>query len=345
MIRIGVLGTAGIAERRMIPAIRKHPDFEYIGVAAATREETGMNCTEEAFLPVRQRKAEKAEAFAQAFGGETVVGYEEMLKRTDVDAVYIPLPPALHFRWMMLALQYGKHVIAEKPLTVSESHSKTAIREAEKRKLALIENYGFCYHRQMKLIEECIRNESIGKLRLIRASFCFPHREESDFRYKKEMGGGALLDCGGYTVKAASMFLGPSSKIVSRNLMVTPGHEVDIYGSATARNADGLCAQLSFGMDNAYICELEVWGSTGSITAERAFTAPDGYEAPVIIRQGSSIEEKKIADDQFCRLLSEFAQCIEDPDRRIREYDNMRLQSRLVEEISQDERRNGVTMR
>ena len=89
MIRIGVLGTAGIAERRMIPALLKHPDFEYVGVATATREETGMNCTEEAFLPVRQRKAEKAEAFAQAFGGETVVGYEEMLKRTDVDAVYI----------------------------------------------------------------------------------------------------------------------------------------------------------------------------------------------------------------------------------------------------------------
>ena len=140
------------------------------------------------------------------------------------------------------------------------------------------------------------------------------------------------------------MFLGSSSKIVSRNLMVTPGHEVDIYGSATARNADGLCAQLSFGMDNAYICELEVWGSTGSIIAERVFTAPDGYEAPVIVRRGNSVEEKKIADDQFYELLSVFAQCIGNDDRRIREYDNMRLQSRLVEEISQAERRNGVAM-
>ena len=80
MIRIGVLGTANIAERRMIPAILKHPDFEYIGVATATREETGADCTADEFLPIRQLKMEKAEKFAQKFGGETVFSYENMLE-------------------------------------------------------------------------------------------------------------------------------------------------------------------------------------------------------------------------------------------------------------------------
>ena len=336
MIRIGVLGTANIAERRMVPAVLKHPDFEYIGVATAAREETGTDCTEEAFLSIQKRKAKRAEDFAVKFGGETVIGYENMLKRTDIDAVYIPLPPALHFKWIMLALQYGKHVISEKPLTVRAVESQCAVREAEERSLALIENYGFCYHHQMKLIQEYVRDNSIGNIRLIRASFCFPHREESDFRYSKGLGGGALLDCGGYTVKAASIFLGPSSRIISQNLVITPGHEVDIYGSATMRNKDGLCAQLSFGMDNAYICELEVWGSTGTVKAARAFTAPDGYGAPVIIRQGNNTEERMVADDQFFELLTEFEKCIGSSDRRIQEYDNMLLQSRLVEEIGQN---------
>lgn len=342
MIRIGVLGTANIAERRMIPAILKHPDFEYIGVATATREETGADCTAEEFLPIQRRKMEKAEKFAEKFGGETVAGYENMLKRADIDAVYIPLPPALHFRWIILALLYGKHVISEKPLTVSYEQSKTIIDEAKERDLVLIENYGFCYHRQMKLIQECIMNGDIGNLRHIRASFCFPHRDESDFRYKKELGGGALLDCGGYTVKAASTFLGMHSKVISRNLVVTPGHEVDIFGSATLKNEDGLCAQLSFGMDNAYICELEVWGSLGSITAKRAFTAPDGYGAPVIIQRGSEKEERQETDDQFLELLVEFGSCIMNSDRREQEYENMLLQSRLVEQISQGNETSGV---
>lgn len=333
MIRIGVLGTSNIAERRMIPAMLKHPDFEYAGVATATREETGANCSEEEFLPIQHRKSDKAAAFALKFGGDTVVGYENMLKRADIDAVYIPLPPALHFRWILLALQHGKHVISEKPLTISEKQSQIVVTEAKERGLALIENYGFCWHSQMKLIQECIRDGKIGELRQIRASFCFPHREESDFRYNKELGGGALLDCGGYTVKAASAFLGAHSTVISRNLVTTPGHEVDLFGSATIRNEDGLCAQLSFGMDNAYICELEVWGKTGSITATRAFTAPDGFAAPVMIRQGNNAEERQETDDQFLELLTEFQKCIVNDERRTLEYDSMLLQSRLVEEI------------
>ena len=131
MIRIGVLGTASIAERRMIPAILKEPDFEYAGVAIATREETGTACTAEAFEPVWQRKKEKAAAFAEKFGRETTAGYEAMLRREDIDAVYIPLPPALHFRWILAAFENGKHVICEKPLTVSEEQTRAAVEEAK----------------------------------------------------------------------------------------------------------------------------------------------------------------------------------------------------------------------
>ena len=335
MIRIGVLGTASIAERRMIPAILKCPGAEYAGVAVATREETGTGCTEEEFEPARQRKAEKAQAFVSAFGGEAVTGYEAMLRRTDIDAVYIPLPPALHFRWIMAALKHGKHVISEKPLTVTDAQAREAVREAEARGLALTENYGFCHHRQMQLIRETADSGAIGELRLVRAAFCFPHREESDFRYNKALGGGALLDCGGYTVRGATEILGEHTDVVCSDLTVTPGHEVDIYGSATLRNEDGLCAQLTFGMDNAYICELEVLGSTGSITATRAYTAPDGFGAPVIIRRGNETEERHEADDQFGATIRVFLDCIADEAARKKEYGRMLLQSALAEKISE----------
>ena len=333
MIRIGVLGTASIAERRMIPAILKCPGAEYAGVAVATREETGTGCTEEEFEPARQRKAEKAQAFVSAFGGEAVTGYEAMLRREDIDAVYIPLPPALHFRWILAALRYGKHVICEKPLTVSEEQTRAAVEEAKARGLALIENYGFCFHRQMKRMQEAVRTGQIGEPRLIRAAFCFPHRAETDFRYNRALGGGALLDCGGYTVKAASAFLGPAAEVTESELVITPGHEVDVYGSATMRNEAGLCAQLSFGMDNAYVCELAVWGSTGSVTAIRAFTAPDRFPAPVILRQGNETEETTETDDQFAEILREFRDCIRDDGRRQLEYESMLRQGRLTETI------------
>lgn len=334
IIRIGVLGTAGIAERRMIPAILKSPCMEYVGTAIATREETGTECTEEEFTPIRRRKEEKAKHFQEKFGGGTIVGYEAMLRRKDIDAVYIPLPPALHFRWILLALRYGKHVLSEKPLTVSEEQTQIVVKEAKAKGLALIENYGFIYHNQMKLIRETIASGKIGDLRLIRAAFCFPHRDETDFRYNSALGGGALLDCGGYTVKAATYLMGNSAKVVCSNMVTTPGHEVDIYGSATLQDDDGLCAQLSFGMDNAYLCELEILGSTGNVKAGRAYTAPDGFSAPIILRSGNKTEELFAADDQFARTVDEFIDCITDPSRRTAEYEHLLVQSRLVEIIS-----------
>ena len=331
MLRIGVLGTANIAERRMIPALLKCNQTEYVGVAIATIEELGIQCTEEEADSIRDKKESKAKRFVAQFGGMYFTGYEELLKCKDIDAVYIPLPPTLHYRWIMLALEYGKHVIAEKPLTVSLEQTERIIEAARKRSLAVIENYGFCYHKQMDLIGDLIKSKEIGDLRLLRAMFCFPHREESDFRYNRSLGGGALLDCGGYTLKVASHFLGASAKIESANLVTTPGHEVDIYGSATVRNDDGLCAQVSFGMDNSYKCELEIYGSKGSIIATRIFTAPAEYDAAVLLDNKYRHEEMKNQDDQFEKLVLAFIDCVRDEKRRRKEYDSMRRQADLVE--------------
>ena len=333
MIRIGVLGTSSISERRMIPAIRKEPDFSYVGVAYSTREEMGFTGAEEEFAPLLVRKREKAERFVSSFGGKSYESYASLLTDPEVDAVYIALPPALHAFWIRQALEQGKHVLSEKPFTTTAAEARELLEMARERGLAVIENYGFPYHAQMEIIRQWMTEGKIGDLRLVRAAFGFPHREANDFRYNKALGGGALLDCGGYTLKAASVILGSEVEVVSAEAFATAGHEVDMAGAITLRNREGICAQLAYGMDHAYQCELEIWGSQGIITAPRIYTAPDGFPAPVILKRGQETEEKKAADDQFQRVVRRFQECIRSEKARNETLAEVLLQSKLTEKV------------
>lgn len=331
MIRVGVLGTASIAERRMIPAMQKADMFQYVCVATSTREELGGQYSDEEYASIARRKTEKGQAFVEKFGGDFVIGYTNLLERTDIDAVYIPLPPALHARWAICALEHGKHVILEKPFTTNYEDTASVVRLAQEKNLAVFENYGFCYHNQMTLIKETLNKGTIGDLRLIRASFGFPRRQSDDFRYVNALGGGALLDCGGYALKAATELLGKDVRVKGVVLLNTPEFDVDIYGHAMLCNRTGACAQVSFGMDNSYKCELEIWGSTGYISAPRIFTAPDGFQAPVIVRSENSTEELHAVDDQFEKVLLGLHQCVCDKDSRSNAYEDILLQSKLVD--------------
>ena len=335
MIKIGVLGTSSIAERRMIPAIRKEASFAYAGVAASTKEEMGFPGSDLDFLPLLEKKREKAARMQQTFGGRIYDSYTDLLKDPDVNAVYIALPPALHFRWIRAALQQGKHVLAEKPFTTRETEATELITLARRSNLAMIENYGFCYHGQMELIRNLIAGGAVGELRLVRATFGFPHRESSDFRYRRDLGGGALLDCGGYTLKAATTILGPETEVLSAVSIQPDGYEVDLFGSVMARNQEGICAQLSYGMDHAYRCELEIWGSKGLIIAPRIFTAPDGFPAPVCLKTAQGTEEQTVSDDQFQRIVSRFGTCMQSERVREQVLEEILLQSRLTERVRQ----------
>lgn len=211
-IRLGILGTSEIAFRRFLPALKKHNEFEYIGVAS--------------------RNIEKTKPFVEAYGGKGYSSYDELLQDKNIDAVYIPLPPALHFEWGKKALQAGKHILMEKPFCVNLQQTEELIELAKERNLAVHENYMFMYHKQLTKIKEIIDSGYLGKIRLYRIAFGFPMREKNDFRYNKELGGGALLDCGGYTLKLANYLLGDTTKVVCSNL-VKEDFEVDLYGNAT----------------------------------------------------------------------------------------------------------------
>lgn len=329
-IRIGVLCPSEIAFRRFMPALKQLDGFEYIGLAAATeREFTGANSDE-----IMPSELEKAQNFVSEHGGRIFSGYQSLITSDEIDAVYIPLPPALHFRWAKTALENGRHVLLEKPFTTSLKDTEELISIAKEKKLALHENYMFVYHSQLDWIRNKISDGAVGDVRLIRIDFGFPFRGADDFRYDKALGGGALLDCGGYALKLASLFLGESARVTASQLNGKDGFEVDIYGSATLTNDDGLTAQVSFGMDNSYKCSLEVWGSSGTIYTNRILTAPAGYEPTVIIKNSNEEQSFTLtADDTFKKSIEHFYSCIETESVRMAQYNDILSQSFRVEQI------------
>lgn len=331
-IKIGILGPSEIASRRFVPALKKLESFEYIGLAQATEREYSGNGGDE----IPAGRFEKASRFIETHGGKLFKGYENLLSSDEINSVYIPLPPALHFKWAKKALENGKNVLLEKPFTTSLPDTEQLLKIAKEKDLAMHENYMFAYHSQLEWIKQKLSEGVVGDIRLIRIDFGFPFRGSDDFRYNKALGGGALLDCGGYTLKLASMFLGESARIAASQLNSKDGFETDIYGSATLVNADGLTAQVSFGMDNDYRCNLDIWGSTGSLFTGRILTAPDGFEPTVIIKNSKGEQTFTLpADDTFRKSIEFFGECVKNENIRTANYKSIRKQSELVNKFKE----------
>lgn len=338
MKKIGIVSPSEIAFRRFLPALQKNKDFQFAGVAIASKQEwygdKSSEISDEVWNKVHEGELAKAQSFIDNYGGEIFEGYATLITSDKVECIYTPLPPALHYRWAKLGLEAGKHVFVEKPSTTSVADTKSLIDLAQAQRLALHENYMFAYHNQLKFIADFVESGEIGDVRLYRISFGFPMRQLNDFRYNKALGGGALLDCGGYTLKYASMLLGDSVKIDYAKSNYTDQFQVDLFGSAALSNDKGTTIQVAFGMDNNYKCELEVWGSKGCFYTNRVLTAPDGFAPEAIIRKGN--EETTIqlpADDTFSKSIQVFSDCIHSQDQREAEYRTILRQANLVDEF------------
>ncbi|MFI2778841.1 Gfo/Idh/MocA family protein [Streptomyces sp. ALB3] len=293
-LRIGVLGCAGIARRRMLPAFRACPGTELVAVAS--------------------RDLPRARETAAEAGCEAVHGYAELLSRTDVDAVYVPLPAALHEQWVRAALEAGKHVLGEKPLTTDPEATAGLAALAAASGLALRENVMFVHHTQHAAVRRLVADGAIGQIRAFRAAFTVPRLPDGDIRYDPELGGGALWDTGVYPVRAALHFLGGALEVVGAVL----GHDghgaaVDTAGAALLQDTTGVGAQLVFGLDHAYRSQYEILGSAGALTVDRAFTPPAGDPPRVLLERGGSVTRIDLPpDDQVLRTVTDFAAAARD---------------------------------
>lgn len=333
--RIGIICPSEIAFRRFLPSLQKVGEFTFAGVAIASPEEwAGEGNVTDQTKAIIANERKKAQTFIDSYGGKIYEGYKTLITSPDIDVVYLPLPPALHFKWAKLALESGKHAYVEKPFTTGLEDTQALISIAQEKQLAVHENYMFVFHKQLQAVQDLIAQGEIGKVRQYRISFGFPRRVATDFRYNKALGGGALLDAGGYCMKYASWLLGDTARLVCANAYYEPEFEVDIFGSCTMVNDEGTVVQMSFGMDCDYKCELEAWGSTGTLTTGRILTAPDGLEPDMVIKHNQEYITKKLpADNAFEKSIRRFYDCLIDDTAREENYRIIERQSSFVSEF------------
>lgn len=290
-VRLGVLGCADIAVRRVLPAVTRTPEVSLTAVAS--------------------RSGDRAGAVARRFGGDPVEGYDALLERPDVEAVYVPLPAALHARWVGRALEAGKHVLAEKPLTTSAAETARLVRLAREAGLVLMENFMFVHHPQHHRVRRLLADGAVGEPLVLSAAFTIPPRPADDIRYRADLGGGALFDVGVYPLRAALFLLGHGLEVAGATLRTDPRLGVDVGGAALLRGRNGVTAHLSFGMEHHYTSRYEVLGSAGRISLDRAFTPPADHRPALVVERPDGTEHLELEPyDQCAGTVEAFARAI-----------------------------------
>jgi predicted dehydrogenase len=214
-------------------------------------------------VAVASRDEGRARAYAAARGIPVAHGsYEALLADPGVDAVYIPLPNALHAEWTTRALEAGKHVLVEKPFDRRVEPVVRAFDLADERGLVLSEGYMWRHHPQARRLGELVASGAVGEVRLVRASFSFPLDRPADVRWEAGLDGGALMDVGCYCVNAARMLCGEPTDVHGLSV----GDGVDRRFAGVLRfGAGGPLATFDCGFDLPARSALEVVGSDGTI--------------------------------------------------------------------------------
>lgn len=312
-VGLGVMGCAGIARRRMLPAFAAEPGLRLEAVAS--------------------RDMDRARRVAQPYGCRPVRGYAELLTAPEVEAVYVPLPLALHAEWVEAALLAGKHVLAEKPLTSDPARTSALLALARARGLVLRENVLFVHHSQHVRVRQLLDEGALGELRSFHASFTVPRLPAGDIRHQASLGGGSLYDTGLYPVRAALHLLRSRLSVAGAVLTAGPGHGVDTSGAALLSTPEGGTAHLSFGFDHAYRSRYTLQGSTGQVTLDRAFTPSADHPPVLVLERNGTVEEIRLdPEDQAARAVASFARAVRRGDG-VPHGPAIVRQARLLEEI------------
>ncbi len=246
MTRWGILSTANI--NRLVLA----------GAATSAQVEIAA---------VASRDRARAVAYARDRGIPRAYGsYEELLADPSLDAIYISLPNALHVEWAMRALQAGKHVLCEKPLSRHPEQVEALFDTAERSGRLCMEAFMWRHNPQTKRLAALVADGAIGELRLVRAAFSFPLSDPADARLRPELDGGALMDVGCYCVSACRLLAGEPVRVIGQQVVGSGGVDVRFTGSLAF---DGpAIASFDCAMDLPYRGELEAIGSEGAIRVQ-----------------------------------------------------------------------------
>ena len=262
-------------------------------------------------VAIASRSADKAVSTAAPYGAAPVVGYDRLLARTDIHAVYIPLPTGLHEEWCTQALQAGKHILVEKSFATNAASADLMLSIARQNKLLVMENFQFQTHSQWHRFRSFMTSGEIGDVRLVRSTFGFPPLPKDNFRWVAALGGGTRLDAGAYLAQLSLLLLGPSLEVRGASQEFDPSSGVDIYGAAQLCNTAGQIAQVAYGFDYFYQCRAELLGTKGKVSLARVFTAPPDFRPVLCIETPAGIREEALpADDHYVNMWRRFAQAV-----------------------------------
>jgi predicted dehydrogenase len=235
MIRLGVLGTA-----RVVP----------YGLLAPAKELQGVAVT-----GIASRTLKRAEEFATRYGLERGFGsYAALLKSPEIDAVYIALPPALHYEWARRAIEAGKHVLCEKPLAVNAHLARSLTMSAKQHDRVLVEAMHVRYLNRLLRQRELVAGGELGRLLHIESCFRSPYTPmaKDDFRLRFELGGGAALDVGCYAVSCLRFMAGEEPEILSV-WHKCRSSQIDRWMRATVGFPSGVDGVVEFGFGGFYM--------------------------------------------------------------------------------------------
>ena len=307
-VRFGILSTARI-NRLVLAGARESDRVEVTAVAS--------------------RDLARAETSAREWGIERAYGsYEDLLADPELDAIYNPLPNSMHVEWSIAALEAGKHVLCEKPLSRRPEDVERAFDAAERSGRILSEAFMWRHNPQAARLKGLVDGGAVGEPRVIRAAFSFTITDDANIRLADDLDGGALMDVGCYCVSGCRFLAGEPERVYGTGLFE---RGVDTAFAATMSFAGGVVGQFDCGFRLPGRDELEVVGSEGSIFLDDPWHA----RTPVIeVRQEGGVEEISLEPVDSYRLeLENLADAISGEGELLLGRDDAVQQARVIDAL------------
>ena len=320
-LTFGVLGTAEIARKALVPAV------------AASDHALGA---------VASRDGERAERFAEGHGIPRSYGsYEALLEDGGIDAVYVPLPNGRHAEWTKRAADAGLDVLCEKPLAGDAAEARSVTDHCEDRGVTLMEGFMYRYHPRTERVLELAERE-LTDVRTVTATFRFPlYDRPNDVRLDPDLDGGSLMDVGCYPVSIVRAVLGTPDRAYAHT-HDTRGAGVDTELAGVLEYDDGRSARVASGFDTQLVQRYRIDATNGWVAVEQAFDAPT--DEPVALTceiDGRRGVETFGPVDQYRLQVERFADRVADGTRPLTGGEeavaNMRVIDALDESADGDE--------
>jgi len=314
MIKWGVISTANIGRKRVIPAIHKSHNGEVVAVAS--------------------RDLSQAQAFADENGISQAYGSYEALFDAGVDAIYNPLPNSLHKEWALRCAEAGIPMLCEKPLALDVTEAQTMVDAFNDKGVLFAEAFMYRFHPQIDHVRDLIQSGAIGDVHVIDSTFTFALRNEENIRLSADLGGGSLMDVGCYCINITRLLAGeePAQVLGAAH---TGDAAVDLNFSGVLRFPSGVMGHFASGLRTFRENRVTVLGSTGKITLPQAFVPEPGAQTTIELWQGDDYQVINVEGaDSYQLMVEDFADALQqnrpprfDPQDAV---ENMRVIDRLL---------------